>query len=117
MDPSDADGKDCGISPNLVVPVSRPLEVLLHSKDVTHNFFVREMRIKQDAVPGMEMRIHFTPSVVGKYEIACSELCGLGHYKMRSYMYVVPADQQAQWLSGKLTTEQLEAWVKAQEKK
>lgn len=109
IDPNDPLGKDDIVSPTLVVPVNRPLEILLRSKDVTHNFFVREMRIKQDAVPGMELKIHFTPTVLTKdrptggdstkdYEIACSELCGLGHYKMRSYMRVVTEEEFAAWL-------------------
>ena len=99
IDPADPSGKDDVVSPTLVVPVNRPLEIILHSKDVTHNFFVREMRIKQDAVPGMELKIHFTPSLLGDhYEIACSELCGLGHYKMRSYMKVVTEEEYEKWL-------------------
>lgn len=98
LDPNDPAGKDDVLATTLVVPVNRPLEVILHSKDVTHNFFVAEMRIKQDAVPGMDLRIHFTPNREGKYEIACSELCGLGHYKMRSFMEVVSQAKYDQWL-------------------
>jgi cytochrome c oxidase subunit 2 len=105
LDPDDPAGKDDVVTSTLVVPVNRPLEMILHSKDVTHNFFVREMRIKQDAVPGMDLRIHFTPNVLtkdrpggGDYEIACSELCGLGHYKMRAYMKVVTQQEYEQFL-------------------
>src|SRR5579871_525465 len=110
LDPDDPAGKDDIVTTTLVVPVNKPLEVILHSKDVTHNFFVREMRIKQDAVPGMDLRIHFTPSVLskdlpphpdgtkGEYEIACSELCGLGHYKMRAFMQVVTQEEYEKFL-------------------
>jgi cytochrome c oxidase subunit 2 len=99
LDPDDPAGKDDIVTSTLVVPVNRPLEVILHSKDVTHNFFVREMRIKQDAVPGMDLRIHFTPSLLGDhYEVACSELCGLGHYKMRAYMKVVTQPEYEKFL-------------------
>ncbi len=82
----------------LVFPINRPVELLLHSQDVTHNFFIPEFRIKQDTVPGIEMRIHFTPNRIGKYEVACSELCGLGHYKMRAYAYVKSQEDFDKWL-------------------
>src|SRR5438067_2281322 len=64
-----------------------------YSRDVIHNFFVPAMRIKQDIVPGLTIRLHFTATRPGKYEIPCAELCGNGHYKMKSWMIVVPADE------------------------
>ena len=51
------------------------------------------LRFKQDLVPGMEIKVHFTPTKVGKYELACAELCGQQHYKMKSYMLVLPDDE------------------------
>ena len=60
---------------------------------MTHSFWVPQLRFKQDAVPGLDVKVHFTPREVGQYEIACAELCGQQHYKMRSYMLVLPADE------------------------
>ena len=60
--------------------------LLIRTQDVTHSFYVRELRLKQDAVPGMVIHMHFDATVPGQYEIACAELCGLGHYHMRSFL-------------------------------
>ena len=65
------------------------MELLLRSQDVIHNFFVRELRFQQDSVPGMMIPVHFTANRVGQYEIVCTQLCGLGHNKMHSYLNVV----------------------------
>lgn len=89
LDPNDAAGRDDVVVPILTVPVNRPVELLLRSQDVIHNFFVRELRIQQDTVPGMVIPIHFTADRIGRYEIVCTQLCGLGHYKMHSFMDVV----------------------------
>ena len=58
-----------------------------------HNFWVPPLRFKQDLVPGMEIKVHFTPTKVGRYELACAELCGQLHFKMKSYMLVLPDDE------------------------
>ena len=101
VDSKDPAGKDDIVAPTMAVPVNRPVELILRSKDVTHSFFVPELRLKQDTVPGMIIRIHFTAERVGKYEIACAELCGLGHYKMRSFLEVMePADYE-KWLQSR----------------
>jgi cytochrome c oxidase subunit 2 len=97
IDPDDPAGKDDLVIPTLVVPVDRHLNLSLKAKDVTHNFFVPEMRLKQDTVPGLVVNLHFKPTRIGKYEIACSELCGLGHYKMRSYMEVLSQADYDRW--------------------
>src|SRR5690348_1084051 len=89
LDPNDALGRDDVVVPILTVPVNRPVDLLLRSQDVIHNFFVRELRLQQDAVPGMVIPIHFTADRVGRYEIVCTQLCGLGHYKMHSFLDVV----------------------------
>jgi cytochrome c oxidase subunit 2 len=86
---TDANSKDDLVTPTLVVPVNRPVELVLKSKDVTHSFWVPQLRFKQDLVPGMAIRVHFTANKVGKYELACAELCGMNHYKMKSYMLVL----------------------------
>lgn len=98
VDRQSPDGKDDIMVPRMAVPVNREVEVLLRTKDVLHNFFVPELRIKLDTVPGLIGKLRFKPEKVGTYEIACSELCGLGHYKMRSFLDVMePADFE-KWL-------------------
>jgi cytochrome c oxidase subunit 2 len=59
---------------------------------------VRELRLKQDAVPGMVIHMHFDATAIGQYEIACAELCGLGHYRMRSFLNVVSQEDFDKWL-------------------
>ncbi len=98
LDPDDPAGRDDVVMPVIAVPVNRQVELTLLSKDVTHNFFVRELRLKQDAVPGMETKLHFTASEIGDYEIPCSEVCGLGHYQMRSFLQVKSQEEFDQWL-------------------
>ena len=83
----------------LVLPVGRPVIVQLTSKDVIHSFGVPVMRVKQDAIPGMTIPVWFTPTRVGNYEIACSQLCGLGHYRMRGIVRVVEAAEFTRWLA------------------
>jgi cytochrome c oxidase subunit 2 len=96
LDSSDPAAADDAVTAALVIPVNRPVELRLRSKDVIHNFWVPQLRFKQDLVPGMEIKVHFTANKVGKYELACAELCGQLHFKMRSYMLVLPeADVQA----------------------
>src|SRR5437588_4442690 len=87
---TDPNGKHDTVVPTLVVPVNRPVELVLKSKDVTHSFWVPQLRFKQDLVPGMAIHVHFTVTKIGKYELACAELCGMNHYKMKSYMLVLP---------------------------
>jgi cytochrome c oxidase subunit 2 len=70
------------------VPVNRPVIIQLSSKDVVHSFGVPAMRVKQDAIPGVTAPVWFTPTVTGNFEIACSQLCGLAHYRMRGVIIV-----------------------------
>lgn len=93
LDETDPSAKDDSVVPTLVVPVNRPVELVLKSKDVTHSFFVPQLRFKQDLVPGMAIRVHFTANKTGKYELACAELCGMNHYKMKSFMLVLPENE------------------------
>ena len=95
LDPSDAASADDAVTAALAIPVNRPVELRLRSKDVIHNFWVPQLRFKQDLVPGMEIKVHFTANRVGKYELACAELCGQLHFKMKSYMLVLPEDEIA----------------------
>lgn len=93
LDDTDPNSKDDAVVSTLVVPVNRPVELILKSKDVTHSFFVPQLRFKQDLVPGMAIPVHFTVNKIGKYELACAELCGMNHYKMKSYMLVLPENE------------------------
>lgn len=94
----DLASRDDIITTTLAVPLNRPVELTLRSKDVIHSFSVRELRLKQDAVPGMEIPIHFTANRTGRYEIVCSQLCGLGHYKMHAYLDVMTEPDFKAWL-------------------
>jgi cytochrome c oxidase subunit 2 len=95
---TDPAGKDDIQVSQLTVPAGTPIVVNMRSRDVIHNLFVRELRLKQDLVPGMEIPYRFTADVPGTYEIACSELCGLGHHQMRSTLVVLPKDKFEAWL-------------------
>jgi cytochrome c oxidase subunit 2 len=95
LDDTDAAAKDDVVTQTLVAQAGRPIELTLASRDVTHSFWVPPLRFKQDAVPGLNIDVHFTPEKVGQYEIACAELCGQQHYKMRAYMLVLPSDEYA----------------------
>jgi cytochrome c oxidase subunit 2 len=94
----DPESKDDIMSASLALPVDRPVELLLLAKDMTHGFYVPELRIQQDMVPGMQIPIHFTPTKIGRYEIACNQLCGLGHYRMRAYLDVMSEKNFRDWL-------------------
>ena len=93
LDPEDAASRDDAVTAALAIPVNRPVELKLRSKDVIHNFWVPQLRFKQDLVPGMEIKVNFQANKVGKYELACAELCGQLHFKMKSYMLVLPEDE------------------------
>jgi len=82
------------------IPVGRPIKVYLTSEDVIHSFWLREMRLKQDAVPGMEIQVWFEATEAGEYPIGCAELCGTGHTRMRGTLIVHSEDDYQQWLSG-----------------
>ena len=102
IDPQDAAGNDDIVTQNLMaVPINRPVRVILRSKDVTHSFFVPRFRVKQDAVPGMGIPIHFTATKPGEYEVACAELCGMQHYKMRARLQVVGDAEYDSWLKSR----------------
>ena len=75
----------------IYLPKDKPVRVQVRSMDVIHSFFLPNFRVKQDAMPGMTIDIWFTPTETGDFEIACAEHCGLGHYRMRGQVHVVPA--------------------------
>ena len=98
-DPSDPAGTDDIVALNdITVPFGRAVHVRLHSKDVIHSFFLPHFRVKQDAVPGMTPEVVFFPTQTGTFEIACAELCGLAHYRMRGFFNVVSQKEFAEWL-------------------
>jgi cytochrome c oxidase subunit 2 len=94
----------------LYLPVNRPIIVRLRSKDVIHSFGVPEFRVKQDAIPGLTIPIWFIPNVTTadmrtrtgnpafQYEIACAQLCGLGHARMRGFVTVQTAEEFQAWM-------------------
>ena len=89
-DPASPQGRDDIVTTGtLAVPIDRPVELLIRSQDVIHSFFVRELRLQQDAVPGLVIPIHFTADKIGKYDIVCTQLCGLGHQKMHAVLDVM----------------------------
>jgi cytochrome c oxidase subunit 2 len=112
LDRTDPQAKDDVTTINqLTVPVDRPVLVHLSSKDVIHSFGLYEMRVKQDAVPGLDIPVWFVPTVttddmrkkLGKpdfeYEITCSQLCGLGHFRMRGFVNVKTEAEFRTWLA------------------
>jgi cytochrome c oxidase subunit 2 len=93
LDAADPNTKDDVVHSVIAVPAGQPVELLLRSRDVIHNFWVPQLRFKQDLVPGMVIRVHFTANRPGKYELACAELCGQFHFRMKSFMLVLPPDE------------------------
>jgi cytochrome c oxidase subunit 2 len=89
IDATDPAGKDDIVTSTLAVPINRPVELLIRSQDVIHDFFVRELRLQQDAVPGLIVPVHFTADQIGRYDIVCTQLCGLGHQKMHAFLEVM----------------------------
>lgn len=88
---------DDRVSSELVLPLHREVDLRLRSLDVVHGFFVPGMRLKQNAMPGMTLHVHFTPAVMGEYPIVCSQVCGSGHYRMQARMRVVSEEAYEQW--------------------
>jgi cytochrome c oxidase subunit 2 len=94
--------------------VNKPIIVRLRSKDVIHSFGVPEFRVKQDAIPGLTIPIWFVPNVTTaemrsrtgnaefQYEIACAQLCGLGHARMRGFVTVQAPEEFDKWLASKV---------------
>jgi len=111
LDRTDPAAKDDVTTVNqLFLPVDRPIIVRLRSKDVIHSFGVPEFRVKQDAVPGLTIPIWFIPTITTadmrtrmgnpefQYEIACAQLCGLGHARMRGFVTVQSAEEFQTWM-------------------
>src|SRR5438874_6688905 len=84
------------------VPVNKIVRVHLKSQDVIHSFFVPQFRMKQDAVPGREIKQWFEATKPGKYELPCAELCGFGHSGMRGWIYVHTPEDYQKWAAENL---------------
>jgi cytochrome c oxidase subunit 2 len=102
----DADGNFQGadvieVPYDITVPVDTPVVFRLKSRDVLHSFFVPVFRLKQDAVPGMDIPVWFEARETGSYDLICAELCGWGHYKMAGRIHVLPQDEFERWLADK----------------
>ncbi len=91
-------GDDFEVRNQLHIPVDRPIAIYLTAEEVIHSFFIPSFRVKQDAMPGMPQVIWFQATELGSYELACAELCGLGHYRMRAAVTVHTTDGYRQWL-------------------
>lgn len=101
INPDDPDGQDDVLvdGQEIHIPLNRPVKVMLRSQDVLHDFFVPQFRTRMNMVPGMVTSFWFTPTKSGKFEVMCAQLCGIGHYNMRSYVVVESADAYAKWLA------------------
>ena len=100
LDRTDPNAKDDIVGINqLSLPVNRPVLIRLSTKDVIHSFGSVEMRVKQDVLPGMEIPVWFIPSRLGEYEISCSQLCGLGHFRMKAFMSIKTEAAYQSWLA------------------
>jgi len=99
----DAAKDDIVVVNEMHVVVNKPFKVRLRSKDVIHSFFLPHMRVKQDAVPGMSILVWLEPTRTGEFELACAELCGLGHYRMKAKVVVEKTEQDLNnWVKQKL---------------
>jgi cytochrome c oxidase subunit 2 len=111
MNPDDPNGQDDVLisSPEVHLPIGKPVKALLRSVDVLHNFAVPQFRAKMDLVPGLVTYIWFTPTRTGKFDLLCNELCGVGHFVMRGSVVVKDETAFQAWLSGHPTFAQTSA--------
>jgi cytochrome c oxidase subunit 2 len=118
LDRTDPAAKDDVTTLNqLYLPVNKPAIVRLRSKDVIHSFGVPEFRVKQDAIPGLTIPIWFVPNVTTaqmrtqtgnpefQYEIACAQLCGLGHARMRGFVTVQTDEEFRKWMADEVVAQ------------
>jgi cytochrome c oxidase subunit 2 len=110
LDPDDPADKDDLVHYNeLHVPLGKPTILYMTAKDVIHSFFVPEFRVKQDIVPGLRTPLWFEPTRVGRYEIGCAQLCGVGHYVMRGDVVVDTPEDYEKWLASQAADKQASA--------
>lgn len=103
-DPTDPDGKDDIVKNNIfVLPIDKPIIAELASRDVIHSFKVPVLRFTQDVIPGLRIPIWFEAIQTGNFDIACAQLCGNGHTKMRAEARIVTQQQFEEWLKTEKT--------------
>jgi cytochrome c oxidase subunit II len=105
MNPADPNGQDDVLvkGQEMHIPLQHPVKVLLRSKDVLHDFYVPQFRTRMNMVPGMVTSFWFTPTRTGKFEVMCAQLCGVGHYNMRSDVVVDELPVYQAWLKDQPT--------------
>lgn len=104
LDRNDPSAGDDIVSINRMnIPVDKPVIIYLSTQDVIHSLGIAEMRIKQDAIPGLEIPMWFVPTRLGDYQINCSQLCGLGHYRMKAEVSVQTQADFDAWFAEELT--------------
>ena len=101
LDPTDPNSADDQVTSELVLPTGREVDLRLNAQDVIHGLSIPELRLKQNAVPGQTIHVHFTPITPGTYAILCTQLCGLGHYRMNATLRILPPDEFTAWLASK----------------
>ncbi len=101
LDPTNPNSADDEVTSELVLPANREVDLRLNAQDVIHGFSIPELRLKQNAVPGQTIHVHFTPTTPGTYAILCTQLCGLGHYRMNATLRILPPDEFTAWLASK----------------
>ena len=114
LDRDDSFAKDDVYVPQMHIPVNTPINISLSTKDVIHNFKLPELRVSQDAIPGMTIPVWFEATMTSEeflkttigtkregrgFEIACAQLCGITHYRMRGYLTVDTEDEYNDWLA------------------
>ena len=100
LDNEDVAAKDDLVSINqLHIPINEPVVADLSSKDVIHSFSLPVMRVKQDVIPGQKIKVWFQAKETGDFEIACAQLCGLGHYRMRGFFSVETREKFDAWFN------------------
>lgn len=99
IDPADPHSADDVVSSVLVLPLDRQIDLHLRSLDVVHGFFIPSMRVMENATPGSPAQIHLTPTRLGDFAIVCTQLCGLGHYRMHAVLRVVTPHDYAAWMA------------------
>jgi cytochrome c oxidase subunit II len=111
ISPDDPDGRDDIVvnSPEVHLPLGRPIKVLLRSTDVLHNFSIAQIRVKMDLVPGLVTHIWFTPTRAGTFDLLCEELCGIAHFAMRGKVVVQEEAAFQTWLARQPTFAQASA--------
>lgn len=101
LDPADPHAADDIVSSELVLPLNREVDLRIRSQDVIHGFSVPALRLKQNAVPGQTIHVHFTTTQPGTYAILCTQLCGLGHFRMSANLRILPSQEYAAWLASR----------------